>query len=112
MQSVAPKIPRHRLRGGRRGVGGPRPDDCAMQRSGRPAGSLPLRQRPDADLFEIDHVTGDVLATGALGPGLPQSAPAGHAGDPRPAPVTHRAPAAVLGTFWERRLPAATTGSS
>lgn len=32
----------------------------------------------------------EVLAAGTFGPRFPQSTPAGHAGAPRPAPVTHR----------------------
>src|SRR5262249_9986927 len=71
-----------------------------------------LGRQPDlgrrAGAVVADVGVADVLAAGALGPGLPQSTPAGHADDPGPAPVTRRARAPQLESLLRHRLSAKT----
>src|SRR5262249_7320125 len=50
----------------------------------------------------------DLLAAGPLGPGLPQSPPAGRADDPGPAPVPRRARTPQLESLFRHRLSAKT----
>jgi len=52
----------------------------------------------------------DVLAAGALGPGLPESTPPGHAGGPGHILVTHRTHSLALTRRWFHQRSADATG--
>ena len=79
------------------------------------AGDFPLRE--DEDLGRrlgagrADVGVADVLAAGALGPGLPQSTLAGQVDSPGLAPLTHRAQTDALERHWYYPLPADTMRS-
>src|SRR5262245_42261746 len=82
----------------------------------------PLRGHPAEGLgWQPDLVRGagaggtdvgmaDVLATGALGPGLLEPTPSRHTNGPAPTPVTYRARTSALDRLWSHRLPADTMG--
>ena len=63
-----------------------------------------------AELRDVRSVA-DLLASRALGPGLPESTLAGQVGSPGLAPLTHRAPTDARERHWYYPLPADTMRS-